>query len=62
MNAIKSILKSQFDTIVMTVDHPVRSLQKIVYKQSDFFEIDSGRLRFLGFAVSLEVIALQGSI
>lgn len=49
MNAIKNILKSQFDTIVMTVDHPLRSLQKIVYKPSDFFEINGGRFEVFGF-------------
>ncbi|MBX8612553.1 hypothetical protein K5D50_10525 [Pseudomonas cichorii] len=49
MDAIKSILKSQFDTIVMTVDHPLRSLHKIIYKPSDFFESNRDRFEFFGF-------------
>lgn len=49
MNAIKNIMRSQFDTIVMTVDHPLRSLQEIIYKPSDFFERNSDRFEVFGF-------------
>ncbi|MQT49016.1 MULTISPECIES: hypothetical protein [Pseudomonas] len=49
MDAIKSILKTQFDTIVMTVDHPLRSLHKIIYKPSDFFENNRDRFEIFGF-------------
>lgn len=49
MDAIKSILKTQFDTIVMTVDHPLHSLHKIIYKPSDFFENNRDRFEIFGF-------------
>ncbi|GLO04833.1 hypothetical protein PPUJ13061_47350 [Pseudomonas putida] len=49
MNAIKNIMKSQFDTIVMTVDRPLRTLQKIIYKPSDFFESNRDRFEIFGF-------------
>lgn len=49
MDAIKNILKSQFDTIVMTVDHPIRSIQKVIYKPSDFFEVNNSRFEVFGF-------------
>lgn len=49
MNAIKNIMRSQFDAIVMTVDHPLRSLQEIIYKPSDFFESNRDRFEVFGF-------------
>ncbi|HCF3690308.1 TPA: hypothetical protein NID02_001620 [Pseudomonas aeruginosa] len=51
MDAIKDILKSQFDTIVMTVDHPERSFQKIIYKPSDLFEVNNDNFKSFGFRI-----------